>query len=71
MELGFGARQLRAVLPEAVSAVARSPKFWDAPGTMDESEPIYAVATTPIIAAMVNAIKTIDARLAALEGMTH
>ena len=68
VELGFGAQQVRSVLPEAVTEVARSPQQWDAPGTMDESVPILAVALDPIVASLVNAVKTLNARIAVLEG---
>ncbi|HXU05571.1 MAG TPA: tail fiber domain-containing protein, partial [Polyangia bacterium] len=67
VELGFGARQVRDVLPEAVTEVARSPRQWDAPGTPVSGDPILAVALTPIVAAVVNAVKTLHARLDVIE----
>jgi hypothetical protein len=70
VELGFGARQVRDVLPEAVTEVARSPKQWDAPGTPAGGDPILAVALTPITAALVNAVKTLAERITTLEQRT-
>ena len=60
-EIGFSAQQLRSVLPEAVTKT----EF-----TLPEGEgkgPALAMATTPIIAALVNAMKVMHARIEQLE----
>jgi len=55
-EIGFSAQQLQAVIPEAVT------KFED-----DEADSRLAINPQGIVAALVNALKEIDARLRALE----
>ena len=58
-ELGFSAQQLRGVLPHAVrQSEIRLP---------DDTDDSLATEDTPILAAVVNALKTIDARLRSLE----
>lgn len=66
MELGFGARQLRAVFPDAVVTL-NAPDEWKA---LAAEEPILGVQSEAIVAALVNAIKTLNTRLAALEQRT-
>ena len=71
VELGFGARQVRDVLPHAVVEM-------DAPddlkAKLSTGGPIYGVQSEAIIAALVNAVRTLteqnvslSARIGALE----
>ena len=55
-ELGFVAQDVAPVLPEAVSVV---------PGPAEVTDPLLGVSVGSITAAIVNALKTIDARLTA------
>jgi hypothetical protein len=64
IELGFGAAQLQAVLPEAVVEMD-APDEWKA--VAGDGGPVLGIQTDPILAAAVNAIKTLHARLTALE----
>jgi len=56
-EVGFVAQEVQAVLPEAVMPLI----------DIESDDPGLAIVTTPIIACMVNAIKELAARVAALE----
>jgi hypothetical protein len=56
VELGFSAQAVAPVLPEAVIAIGQQ-----------QTDPTLAVNTTPIVAALVNAVKALSARLTALE----
>lgn len=67
VELGFGARQIQAVLPEAVVSM-QTPDDWRASITGDD--PVLAVQSDAILAALVNAVRTLAARVAALEQRT-
>jgi hypothetical protein len=63
-EIGFSAQQVQSVIPEAVIGTTASLT----PGGPLENEPTtLGVATGQIIAVLVNAVKTLDARLGALE----
>ena len=64
VELGFGAGQLQAVLPEAVVPMD-VPPAWTALAGGDE--PVLGVQLDPIVAALVNAVRALHARLDALE----
>jgi hypothetical protein len=65
-EIGFSAQQLREVIPEAVFVAGIT--LADGSGSMDSDEPSLSVALDPIVAALVNAMKELNARLMALEG---
>jgi hypothetical protein len=64
-ELGFSAQQIRTVIPEAVSPMGIV--LADGTGGIDDDEPSLGIQTTPIIAAMVNAMKELAADVAALK----
>lgn len=68
IEVGFSAQQLRGVIPEAVMVAGI--ELPDGTGGMDDPEPSLSVGDTAIVAAMVNAIKTLNARIVALEART-
>jgi endosialidase-like protein len=64
LELGFSAQQLRDVLPEAVTATTMTLL----PGEYPTDEPdALATSTTPIVAALVNAVRELTARIEELE----
>jgi Chaperone of endosialidase len=63
VELGFGARQVQAVLPEAVVPMDAPPE-WKA--LVGGDEPVLGVQIDPIVAALVNAVKELSARIDAL-----
>jgi endosialidase-like protein len=70
--LGFSAQQLSSVLPEAVTPVGTAHK--EGPGSLASDDPILGVALDPIVAALVNGMRSqaeqiasLTARLAALE----
>ena len=65
-EIGFVAQDVINVLPEAVR-VAGIP-LPDGTGGLDDAEPTLGVADSIIVAALVNAVKELNTRLAALEG---
>jgi hypothetical protein len=72
VELGFGARQVRDVLPHAVVEMD-APAEWRA--KVPEGGPVYGVQSEAIVAALVNSCKelmalntALAARVAALEG---
>lgn len=56
-EIGFSAQQVQSIIPEAVRP------FDD----LDSDEPLLAMMDTPILAACVNAIKELTARIEAIE----
>lgn len=60
-ELGFVAQDVAPVLPQAVSIVAVP--LPDGSGGRDSSEPTLGLTAEAIVAALVNAVKTIDHRL--------
>jgi hypothetical protein len=62
-EIGFSAQQVGPIIPEAVRVIG-SP-LPDGSGTLDTDTPTLATTDTAILAAVVNAIKNIDARLVA------
>jgi len=62
-EIGFSAQQVRRIIPEAVRAVGWT--LPDGSGGFDTDEPSLAVTDIAILAAVVNAMKTLDARLRA------
>jgi hypothetical protein len=68
VEHGFGARQLRAALPEAVVEM-HAPGEWKRM-LGDDDEPLLGVQTDAVVAAMINAIKTLHARIETLEQRT-
>jgi phage baseplate assembly protein gpV len=65
-ELGFSAQQLREAIPDAVHDTVPNP---NAPPEL-QGVPLLAISTTPVIAALVNAIKTLHARIETLEKRT-
>ena len=65
-ELGFVAQDVAAVLPQAVNIAGV--ELPDGTGGLESTEPTLGVTSGAIVAALVNALKTIDARLTALEG---
>ena len=66
VEIGFSAQQLQTAIPEAVVPIGTP--HAEGPGSLASEDPILGINIDPIVAAMCNAMKTIDARLAALEG---
>jgi len=66
VELGFSAQQLADVLPEAVTETTMA--LLPGAAREDSDPPSLAVATTPIVAALVNGMKELVARIEALEG---
>ena len=63
-EIGFSAQQLAPVLPQAVLAVGTAAK--DGPGSLASDDPILGITTDTIVAALVNAVKALNARIDAL-----
>ena len=64
-DIGFSAQQLRDVIPEAVMEAGFS--LPDGTGGMDDAEPSLGMATTPIVAALVNAVRELTTRIEELE----
>ena len=64
-EIGFSAQQVALVIPEAVQAIGIVRP--DGGGADGEPDPTLGVQGDPIVAALVNAVQTLEARLAALE----
>lgn len=63
-EIGFSAQQVAGVIPEAVQAVmVERPDG----GGMTDDDPTLGVQCDPIVAALVNAVKALAGRVAALE----
>ncbi len=69
VEAGFGAQEVQAAIPLAVAPIGVL--LPDGTGGLDDDNPTLAVQDMPIVAALVNAVKTIEARLRALEGKTQ
>jgi hypothetical protein len=74
-EIGFSAQQLRTVIPEAVSIFGIT--MPDGRDSREHDDPPLGIATTPIVAALVNSdqelhamIKALTARVAELEQRT-
>ena len=67
-EIGFGARQLRDIIPEAVRIVGFP--LPDGTGGFDDADPTLGVTLGPIVAALVNAVKDLQAQINNLGG-TH
>lgn len=65
-EIGFSAQQLRTVIPDAVMPVGTASNT--GPGSLASDDPILAVNVDTVVAALVNGMKTLNARLAAVEG---
>jgi hypothetical protein len=66
VEIGFSAQQLQTAIPEAVVPIGTP--HAEGPGSLASDDPILGINIDPIVAAICNAMKTVDARLAALEG---
>jgi hypothetical protein len=64
--LGFTAQDVREVIPEAVSEAGI--ELADGTGGLDTDAPTLAITLTPIVAALVNGMKELAARVATLEG---
>jgi Chaperone of endosialidase len=64
-EVGFSAQQLETALPEAVRAIGRAPTPG---GSHDEADPLKAIMVEPIVAALVNAVRSMAGDLAAAMG---
>jgi hypothetical protein len=67
-EIGFSAQQLQGVIPEAVLPVGTPDG--EGPGSLNSEAPILGINVEPIVAALVNAVKELSARLSALEGVS-
>ena len=65
-EVGFSAQQLVPVIPSAVSVVGF--ELPDGSGTLEDERPTLGVSLDPIVAALVNSVKQLNARIAELEG---
>jgi cytoskeletal protein CcmA (bactofilin family) len=64
-EIGFSAQQLKPIIPEAVARIGIP--LADGSGGVDSGSPTLGIAVEPIVAALVNAVKQLTARLEALE----
>jgi hypothetical protein len=65
-EIGFVAQDVAAVLPQAV--VTAGLNLPDGTGGLEDEKPSLGITYDAIVAALVNAVKTLEARLAVLEG---
>lgn len=65
-EIGFGAKTLREIIPEAVTTMGI--ELADGSGALDSDAPSLGIDITPIVAGLVNAVQQMHARLSALEG---
>ena len=65
-ELGFSADAVQHVIPQAVLRAGIT--LPDGSGSYDSDEPSLGLMTTPIVAALVNAVKELTARITQLEG---
>jgi len=65
-DVGFSAQQVREVIPEAV--IAAGMPHPDGSGDIDSDDPSLGMMTTPIIAALVNAVKELHAEVQTLKG---
>jgi hypothetical protein len=75
-DIGFSAQQIQSVIPEAVKRVGI--ELPDGSGGIDTDDPTLGIVTTPIVAALVNSVKTLTAmvtkltdRINVLEGEQH
>jgi len=64
-EIGFVAQEVRDVLPDAVVVMGK--ELPDGTGGLDDPDPTLGMTYDTITAALVNAVQTLNARLAALE----
>jgi hypothetical protein len=64
-EVGFSAQDVKSVLPEAVVVIGE--KLADGSGGLESDDPTLGIAESAIFTLMVNALKEIDKRLAAVE----
>lgn len=64
-ELGFSAQQVKDILPQAVKPIGII--LPDGSGGLDSDDPTLSVTITPIVVAIVNAIKEICVRLETIE----
>jgi hypothetical protein len=67
VEVGFSAQDVQPIMPEAIFNI----NVPDEKGVTDETNPTFGLATTPIVAALVNAVKTLTARIEQLEATIH
>jgi hypothetical protein len=75
-DIGFSAQQVKGIIPQAVkNAGILLP---DGSGGLDSADPTLGLSTTPIVAALVNSVKTLAAmittltdRINVLEGTQH
>jgi hypothetical protein len=65
-DIGFSAQELRMVIPDAVIQVGGPDP--DKPGSLKSDDPVLGLMLDPVVAAIVNGMKTLNTRLAALEG---
>lgn len=65
VEIGFSAQQVAEVIPHAVSKAGIM--LPDGSGGIDTDKPSLAISLDPIVAALVNAVKTLAARIEELE----
>jgi hypothetical protein len=66
VEIGFSAQQLAAVLPEAVVPVGTPEQ--EGPGSLASDDPMLGITSETVVAALVNAVRTLSARIEVLEG---
>ena len=64
-EIGFSARRLEGVIPEAVVPIGSQDK--EGPGSHASGDPFLGITIEPVVAALLNAVKTLTARIEALE----
>lgn len=67
LELGFIAQEVAPVVPEAVNIVGAT--LPDGTGGKDTADPTLGVTTGSLVAVLVNAVKELNTRLSALEGV--
>lgn len=65
LEVGFSAQDVRSILPEAVTEIGV--ELPDGSGGLDSDDPTLAITYDSIVTVLVNAVKQLDARLAAVE----
>jgi hypothetical protein len=75
-DIGFSAQQVKGIIPQAVRNIGM--ELPDGNGGLDSDNPTLGLATTPIVVALVNSVKTLSAmvtklteRIAVLEGEQH
>jgi hypothetical protein len=64
-DVGFSAQDVQRAIPEAVNTLGI--ELHDGSGGIDSDEPSLGVSMDPIVAALVNGMKELSARLTALE----